>query len=198
MFQTARGVSLPFPEQMQEQYRLTAHCAEIVLSFEKIRPMLLDFISRAEEPFFLALELPVSQDEESALRTCDTDPFHKKVCYLDGQSRQEILDLLSKYGELLLHDGISQFAVASHVTQDDFYIQKYKVICLYSDPPTKYVDLLQAYGLRETDHLLTPWDTFSPAHPGSVQRITVDGRNIFDLYEELVQLGLYVAKTEAE
>ena len=194
MFQTAQGVSIPFSERMQEQYQIFPNCIRFTPSFEKIKPMLLDFIEQIEEPLFIVLELPLNQDEEAALRTRDTDPFHKKVWYLDGQSRQNVLDILAQYGDILLNDGISQFSVASHVTNDDFFIQKYKLIDLFSTTPARFVPLFKKYGLSETSEILTPWDTFSSQHPGTVKRVAHGGKDIFDVHEALVALGMYEAK----
>ena len=53
--------------------------------------------------------------------------LHQEVCYLDGQTRNQIDSILNSYGEILLEDGISQFAIASHVNHEEIFIQKYKL-----------------------------------------------------------------------
>lgn len=198
MFQTAAGVSIPFPEKLREEYQVYAQSVRLIPSFEKIQPLLLDFIIQLEEPLFVVLEMPLNQKEEASLRKQDTDPFHKMVCYLDGQSKGQVQDIIAKYGDILLNDGISQFAVASHTTSDDFFIQKYKLIDIYSKPADKYTALLKKYGLAETSDLLTPWDTFSRVNPGSVRRIQYDGKDIYDVYQALVELGMYTGKVTEE
>lgn len=194
MFETAAGVSIPFPEHIKEEYQIFKHSVRLNLSFEKIKPMLLEFVEQLEEPLFFVLQLPLTQQEEAELRKNGNDLLHQKVCYLDGQSKSQIMEIISNYGELLLNDGISQFAVASHATKDDFFIQKYKLIDIFSNPPSKYVELIKKYGVTETTNLLTVWDTFSHETPGEARRIEMDGKNISDVYDELVKLGLYDAK----
>ena len=198
MFQTAEGVFVPFPQRIKEEYQRWPQAAAFHLSFEKLKPMLLDFIALAEEPLFLVLELPLNQAEEKTLRKADTDAFHKQVCYLDGQSRQQVLDILAEYGDILLNDGISQFAVASHQTGDEFFIQKYKLIHLYSQELERYTALLDKYGLRETTRLTTVWDTFSRESPGRVMRVSRGEQDIYSVYEALVAQGMYIAKVAEE
>lgn len=93
-----------------------------------------------------------------------------------------------------MEDGISQFAIASHVNHEEIFIQKYKLTDLYSPSPRRFIPLLQRYGLTETDHLVTPWDTFSRKAPGECRRISIDGVDVYTIAERLKQQGLYRAK----
>jgi len=194
MFQTASGVSIPFPKKIQEQFEVFEKSLLFNLSFEKFKPLIAEFLEQLSEPLFFVLELPLSQDEEAELRKSNFDPFHKKVCYLDGQSKWQIKAILVAYGDLLLNDGMSQFAIASHETKDEIYIQKYKVTSIFSNHPERYVDFLKKYGLTQTEKLLTPWDTFSRETPGEVWKIEMNGMDGFDVYDALTKEGLYVAK----
>lgn len=194
MFNTADGVSIPFPEKIKEEFEAFEHCVRFNLSFEKIRPMLNEFLDGLQEPLFVVLQLPLTQQEETELRKGESGPLHQKVCYLDGQSKAQVRAILEQYGDLLLNDGISQFAVASHATREEMFIQKYKLIDIYCDNPAIYFGFLIKYGLKQTDKLITAWDTFSYETPGEVCRIEMDRINAFDVYEELVKMGMYEAK----
>lgn len=194
MFQTASGVILPFPEKIKEEFIVLNRCLRFHLSFEKIQPMLDEFIENLAEPLFIVLQFPLSQPEEEELRQSDTDPLHQKVCYLDGQSKQQVKALLQQYGDLLLNDGISQFAVASHTTQEEMFIRKYKLIDIYCGNPEKYFPLMNKYGVAHTDNLVTAWNTFTRETPGEAIRIEKNGINVFDVFNKLVKVGMYVAK----
>jgi len=194
MFQVASGVSVPFPERLKEEFQIFETSILLNLSFEKIKIFIDEFITYLSQPLFFVLEIPMSQQEESEIRKDDTFPFHKKVCYLDGQSSEQIATILKQYGDLLLNDGISQFAIYSHDTKDGVYIQKYKIMSIYSHTPQNYVKFLEKYGLTQTKKLLTAWDTFSHESPGHVERVQIDGMSIFDVYDELIKNGMYVAK----
>jgi len=194
MFQTASGIIIPFPERIKEEFQFFETRILFNLSFEKLKPFIDEFIEQLSEPLFFVLELPVSQQEESELRKDDYCPFHKKVCYLDEQSKEQIRAIFDLYGTLLLNDGISKFAVYSHATDDGIYIQKYKIASIYSHTPVNYIEFLKKYGLTQTENLLTVWDTFSHESPGQAQTIEIDGIGVFDVYDELVKKGMYVAK----
>ena len=198
MFQSALGVTIPFPEKIKEEYQVFEKSILLNLSFEKIESMIDEFLDQLPEPLFFVLEIPLTQQEEAEIRKENTDSFHKKVCYLDGQSKSQIKAILQKHGDLLLNDGMSQFAVASHTTNDEIFIQKYKVISIYCDEPIKYIEFLKKYGLIQTDNLLTAWGTFSHETPGEVRKIEVDGIDVYDIYDELVKMGLYDAKIVEE
>ena len=194
MFQTASGVTIPFPEKIKEEFQVFENSILFNLSFEKLKPLLEEFLSQLSEPLFFVLEMPLSRQEEAELRKEDTDSFHKKICYLDGQSKNQIKAIFNKYGSLLLHDGMSQFAFYSHATKDGVYIQKYKIVRIYGNRPEKYIGLLKNYGLKQTDNLITAWDTFSHETPGEVQRVEIDGIDMYDVRNALLEMGMYVAK----
>lgn len=181
MFQTASGVTIPFPEKMKEEFQVFEHYICFNLSFEKIRPMLDEFLDGLQEPLFIVLQLPLSRDEEEKHRKDDTDPFHQKVCYLDGQSKDKVKAILQQYGDLILNDGFAQLAIASHTTHDEMFIQKYKLIDIYCSNPAVYFNLLKKYGLKQTDKLVTAWDTFFHETPGEVCRVEINGINVFDV-----------------
>ena len=194
MFHTASGVTIPFPDRIKEEFQIFENSILLNLSFEKLEPFIKDIIDQLAEPMFFVLEMPLSQQEESELRNDNTSPFHKKICYLDGQSKKQIYDILVNYGDILFNDGISQFAIYSHVAKDGIYVQKYKIVSLFSSAPERYIDFLKSYNIVQTDNLFTVWDTFSYDAPGEVHKVEINGIGIFDVYRELVKMGMYVAK----
>jgi len=198
MFLAASGVTLPFPEQIKEEFQVFNKSILLNLSIEKLKPLVNDFLDQLSQPISFVLEIPLSQQEEMEYRKNDTDPFHKKVCYLDGLSKAQIEELLHIYEDVLINDGISQFAITSHSTKDEIYVQKYKIISINSPKPANYIEFLKGYGLVQTDDLVTAWNTFSHEAPGEARRVEIDGLTIYDVYDELVKMGMYVAKVAEE
>lgn len=193
MFQTAPGVTIPFPEKIQEQFQVyEGQSIQANISFEKLKFLLTEFYQSLPEPLFFVLQLPLSIQEERQLGYDKI--LHQEVCYLDGQTRNQIDSILNSYGEILLEDGISQFAIASHVNHEEIFIQKYKLTDLYSLSPRHFIPLLQRYGITETDHLSTVWDTFSQETPGECRRISMKGLDVYDIAERLKEQGMYRAK----
>lgn len=193
MFQTAPGVTIPFPDKIQEQFQVyEGKSIYANISFEKLRPILTEFYHNLPEPLFFVLQLPLLMHEERKMG--DSNTFHQEVCYLDGQTKSHIDDIMEKYGQILLEDGMSQFAVASHVNNEEMFIQKYKLTAFYSSSPRRFIPFLQRYGLTETDNLITVWNTFSQETPGECRRVSINGFDVYDVAEQLKKQGMYRAK----
>lgn len=193
MFQTAPGVTIPFPDKIQEEFKVyDGKSIYANISFEKLKPMLTEFYHNLPEPLFFVLQLPLSIHEERKLG--DSNTFHQEVCYLDGQTKSQIDDIIEKYGQILLEDGMSQFAVASHVNNEEIFIQKYKLTAFYSSSPRRFIPFLQRYGLTETDNLITVWNTFSQETPGECRSVSINGFDVYDVAEQLKKQGMYRAK----
>ena len=138
MFQTAPGVTIPFPEKIQEQFQVyEGQSIQANISFEKLKFLLTEFYQSLPEPLFFVLQLPLSIQEERQLGYDKI--LHQEVCYLDGQTRNQIDSILNSYGEILLEDGISQFAIATHGNQEEIIIHKHKSTDVYSLSPQQFV-----------------------------------------------------------
>lgn len=54
MFQTAPGVTIPFPEKIQEQFQVyDGQSIQANISFEKLKSLLTEFYQSLPEPLFL-------------------------------------------------------------------------------------------------------------------------------------------------
>jgi len=95
---------------------------------------------------------------------------------------------------LLFSDGMLQFAIASHESHEEIFIQKYKVVSIYSNTPEKYISLLEKYSLKETGNIVTPWNTFSREYPGECSKICIDGLDVYSVADILKSQGMYRAK----
>ena len=176
MFQTAAGVTVPFSEKLAEQYRQEGDTLTANLSFEKLDSFVRAFYAAIDEPLFLAIH-PDAESEE--------------VWYLDNMTRKQMTTVLDGFGELLYQDGLSAFAIGSLATNEELFVQKYKVLSLYSPQPARFAKLLEKHGVTRTDQLVTAWDTFSEAHPGVAERLEIGGMTVPDAIAELTKIGLY-------
>ena len=138
MFQTAAGVTVPFPEKLSEQYELDGNTITANLSFEKLSDFVHSFYAELDEPLFLAIHPDAESDE---------------VWYLDGMTKKQLTMILDGYGELLYQDGLSAFAIGSLTTEEELFVQKYKVLSIYSETAKRFVPLLKKYGMEPTGHL---------------------------------------------
>lgn len=118
MFQTAAGVTVPYPEKLSEQYLRDGNTITANLSFEKLSDFIHAFYAELDEPLFLAVHPDAEADE---------------VWYLDGMTKKQLTMILDGYGELLCQDGLSAFAIGSLTTEEELFVQKYKVLSIYSE-----------------------------------------------------------------
>ena len=121
MFQTASGVTIPFPEKIREQFQVfEGRAIRANISFEKLKPLITEFYRSLPEPLFFVLEIPLSISEERKFGSSGI--LHHEVCYLDGQTRDQMDSIFNSYGQILLEDGISQFAIASHFSHEEIFV----------------------------------------------------------------------------
>ena len=153
MFQTAPGVTIPFPEKIQEQFQVyEGQLIRANISFEKLRPILTEFYQSLPEPLLFVLQMPLSIQEERQLGCGEI--LHQEVCYLDGQTREQMDSIFHSYGQILLEDGMSQFAIASHASHEDIHSKVqtggflFSVAAPFHPPPTA----LWAYGNQPSLH----------------------------------------------
>jgi hypothetical protein len=193
MFQTAPGVTIPFPNKILEEYQIfKGESIFANVSYEKLSALVTDFYKALPEPLFFVMQLPLSIHEENKMGFRKI--VHQEVLYLDGQTQNQIDTIMASYGQLLLSDGLSQFAIASHKSHEEIFIQTYKVVSIYSETPEKYVGLLTKYGLHETNKLTTAWNTFSQDYPGECRSICMEGLDAYTVADILKKQGMYRAK----
>ena len=193
MFQFATGVKISKPEEIIEGYQLFDEIIRANISFEHLSLIIEEFYASIEEPMFLAIHCPLVQSEEEKIKSVSKN-MHDEVLYLDGCTRLQIENIFQTYGNLLLNDGMSQFAIASHKTGDEIFIRKYKLVDFLGENRLNFIPLLEKYGIVETKNLKTAWDTFTHDTPGECTRIYIDGKDIYDVVSELKEKGLYSAK----
>lgn len=198
MLNMIRGCKVPNAARLSEQYQQTENRFTANVSAEKIADVFAHFISVQSERLFFILELPANYDDEVRLRKYDSSPTHKDIYYIDGLTREQALTLLIRYGELLINDGISQFGFGVHDDSAELMKEKYNVLTLWTNGSGEYQDFFEPHDIPRTDDLITAWDTFSPETPGECERISVDGKDVFSLPDELSDWGIYLAEQREE
>ncbi len=188
MFKTASGVDIPYLERIKEEYAVSENRIMFNISFEKIKPFILDFVSNLSEPLFFIIQKPLK--EKYKPNSFTKGPFKAELLYFDLPTKTQILEVLDLYGEIILNDGMSQFGIQSHDTGDEIFFAKYKIAFIFSKDVEKHSFLLNKYGIRKTSHLITAWDVVSPDSPGKRSKVIVDNKDIIDVAEELKEVSL--------
>ena len=205
MLRMIRGCRVPDPGALEEGFEQKDRSFYANLHAEHIDRAMRAFLLRQKEELFFFLELPTSQEEERKLReewkrqNRDGEaPLHRNVYYWDGITPEAALSLLDAYGELLIQDGMSSFGFGVRRFSAEIQKEKYNMVTLFAREPAQYRDFFPGLGIPERERLTTAWDTFSPTAPGDCFALQVEGRNVFDLAEELKQKGLYFAEHREE
>jgi len=197
-FSLVRGVTVPDLTGIHECYEINQRENSFIftvnISAGNIKRFIKFFCSKLIEPCFLILEVPTNEVNERQLRFEKTAPFHCDVYYCDGLSKQILLALIEKYGELLINDGMVCFGMASHTSHDELYIGRYKVARIFTTDEQHYKSLLNKMNFPLEENIKTVWDNFTRETPGSTSSISVNRKNIYDVIGELKEYGLYLAE----
>lgn len=107
-----------------------------------------------------------------------------------------IRDVLDIVGKILLDDGISQFGVGSHITNDEMMICKYNIVNLYHNDEQSplYDEFFEKHSINKTDNLVTASDMLSSATPGECTMCEQDSRTVYDIPPVFAELGMYMAE----
>lgn len=199
MLNLVKGHQVSLVENLFESFtKLTEHHLTANVHAEKILEVFQHFIVIHDEPLFFILELPVSIDREKVIAKNIIKESHKDVYYIDGCSREECLALLIRYGDLLINDGLSQFGFGGHKSHDEIMLDSYNVVTIYSEELSKFNDFFEPHNIQFVEELVTAWKTFSKTSPGISELYESNGKNVYDLPEELAEWGIYLAETRTE
>lgn len=180
-----------------EQYEIKENYITANVNAGKIEEVFRHFITMQNEPLFFILEIPLNETKENKLRSSDNSPLHMEDYYIDDLDSERSQALLAKYSYLLINDGISRFGFGVHDSSAELMLDKYNVMILqYS--VGGYEDFFGAHNIPQTDKLITAWDTFSYESAGVSEQIKVNGKTVYDLPDELKELGIYRAEIREE
>ena len=198
MLEMIKGCKVPQANQLTEQYERDDKRLIANVNASKIEDVFRHFVAMQQEKLFFILELPASEQDERRLRKSDTDPFHKDVYYIDGLDTDHASTILTRYGKLLINDGMCQFGFAVHDGSAELMLTKYNVMVLWTKEMGRYQDFFQSHGIFRVDNCITAWDTFTAETPGESIRIEIAGKSVFDLPQELTDWGIYLAEQREE
>lgn len=197
-FRLTEGMSVSNLDGLHECYEVKerngTYVFKVNVSAENIAKLIQSFCIGLDEPCFFILEVPTNEKDELELRKKNTDSFHCDVFYWDGLSTSTLLEIVDKYGELLINDGMTCFGFASHHSHDEIYLGRYNIVSIFASDVFRYKDLLDGMSISEEEQIKTVWDNFSKDAPGQTRRIEIGGQDIYSLIDELKNRGLYFAE----
>lgn len=198
MLKLRKGCTVPLTEKLFEGYEKKDNYIYANVDADKIIDTLKHFITIHNEPLFFILELPSKLEDENIIQPKVIDYFHKDVYYIDGCSQENALLLLCQIGELLVNDGMCSFGFGAHYSHNEIMVGKYNLVYIYEAENGKFNDFFDEHDIKEVEHLLTAWDTFTEEYPGETERIMTDGKDIYDIPEIFKAWGMYFAERREE
>lgn len=198
MLEMIQGCKVSKADQLKEQYERKERWLIANVNASKIEHVFQHFITMQQEELFFILELPVNQYDEQRLRMSDIAPFHKNIYYIDRLDKKTALTILTRYGELLIHDGLCQFGFGLFSGSAELMLEKYNIMSLWTREMERYHDFFEAHNIFRVNNCVTAWKTFTEEAPGICSRIEIEGKSVFDLPQELISWGIYLAEQREE
>lgn len=196
-----KGVRVPKAETIHECFEVVDQkkywSFAINVDETNIMPLVRRFCESLPGTGYFILETPLCHEEEKKLRKTERDPCHRHVYFLPYLDRDGMLGILDRFGGLLVQDGMSTFGFASHDNKDEIFVGKYKLtnIFAFSRDLEKYRQMLSDMGIPEEKEIRTAWSTFTKRSPGELERLEVDGMDMYEVAKALEPEGLFLVKT---
>ncbi len=206
MLQMIKGAKVPAAEQLKEGYLLEEYRITANVDADRILPIMEDYLLKNEElPLFFFIETPCNISDETVVGETEDGALlinerHKDIWYLDGIPAQTVRQILAQASDILVHDGLSAFGIGNPVGEE---IGKYKynivqVFCR-EEHAKKYAPIFEGHGIRETQNLITAWETFTQDTPGECGQYANENElTIYDVIDWLKKLGMYRAEVRED
>lgn len=204
MFNLIKGAKINGNIALKEEYEIDGNWIYANISAENIRKVIDKFLEIEKgNRFCLFIEIPANIADENVIGMDDEgfyqlDGRHMDVYYLDNITDEYVVYLLDKFGDILINDGLSHFGILSQSGRE-IGKYKYNVIKAYTrDDLLPLIKVFNSFDLPETDNLVTAWDYFSQDNPGESELYKKDGKTIYDVVDELKEIGLYKCEQREE
>lgn len=197
MFNFIKGAKIRESIVLKEEYEINGNWIYANISAENIRKIIDKFVEIEKgNRFCLFIEIPANIADENVIGM-DNEGFyqleskHMDVYYLDNITDEYVIYLLDEFGDILINDGLSYFGILSQSGRE-IGKYKYNVIKAYTrDDLLPLIKVFDSFDLPETDNLVTAWDYFSQDSPGESELYKKDGKTIYDVVDDLKEIGLY-------
>lgn len=195
MLEMVKGCYVPCADKLKEECMYSNGYITANVNASKIEEIIQHFILMQKERIFFILELSATAEEKIQTDKPFTFALRKSVYYIDGLTNEQALILLTKYGELLINDGICRFGFGVHDNSAEIMLNEYNIMTLWTNNIEKYSLFFASHGIKATDKFISAWDTFSTETPGQCKSIKVNDISVYDLPEKLKEYGMYFAET---
>ena len=200
MIELKECCKVPFPEKLFEEYEIRENAVIANVGCSKVLDMMKRFAHMHASPLFFILEIPSRAYDgitESKIIK-NTDDYD--VYFVDGLSCDQACQYLDAVGHFLLKDGMNLFGIGVHTGGEEIVFGRYNVMTLFTKNADMYRELFSKYGIKETESLVTAWDTFDENNPGECNLYISQqtGKTIYDIPETYKDYGMYLYEQRKE
>ncbi len=198
MLKMIKGCKVKNVNLLKEEYQIFEKGIMGNVNEDKIQDIFKLFISLQNGKLFFILEVPANKVDEELFRNDKTAPFHKNIYYIDGLNSEQAIELLDKFGEILINDGLCNFGFGAHDFSAEIMKLKYNIVSINTKTIDKYSKIFDEISIPQTKLLITAWDTLSANSPGTCKLYKNNGEDIYSVLDQLKNWNIYFAEQTEE
>ena len=199
-FKIIEGLNIAETSGVKSSY-VKENSSEIkcVISAEKIKPIIKKAVKLIKKPYFF-LEVPCTDSQEEKLSEKGESGTHMQLYNLEV-TYDVANAILERYGDLLINDGITNFGFGSLLNETEIYIMPFQNIMLYNkNDASNFEKVLKDCNIPElkSEQFITLDSLLSKDNPADRVLVELDGETVFDVIENLKEVGLTFCDTIKE
>lgn len=191
-FKIIEGLNVSGIDGIKSSYvRINNNEITCVISAEKIKTIVLKAVRAIKKPYFF-LEVPCTDAQEAELSKKGDNGLHMQLYNLEVTT--DVAEaILERYGDLLINDGVTNFGFCSLETETEIYVMPFQNIMLYNKNDVQVFEkILKEQNIVENskDKHITIDSFLSTNNPADRVLVELDGETVFDVIENLKEVGL--------
>lgn len=199
-FKIIEGLNIAETSGVKSSYvKETSSEIKCVISAEKIKSVIKKAVKLIKKPYFF-LEVPCTDSQEEKLSEKGEGGTHMQLYNLEV-TYDVANAILDRYGDLLINDGITNFGFGSLLNETEIYVMPFQNIMLYNkNDASNFEKVLKDFNIPElkSEQFITLDSLLSKDNPADRVLVELDGETVFDVIENLKEVGLTFCDTIKE
>lgn len=199
-FKIIEGLNISSTDGVKSSYvRINDSEITSVISAEKIKAIISKAVKTIKRPYFF-LEVPCTGAQEAELSKKGDSGLHMQLYNLEVTT--DVAEaIIERYGDLLINDGVTNFGFCSLETETEIYVMPFQNIMFYNENNIQvFESILREENISENsiDNHITIDSLLSENNPADRILVELDGETVFDIIENLKEVGLTLCDTIKE
>lgn len=191
-FKIIEGLNISSTDGVKSSYvRINDSEITSVISAEKIKTIVSKAVKTIKRPYFF-LEVPCTEAQEAEFYKKGDSGLHMQLYNLEVTT--DVAEaIIERYGDLLINDGVTNFGFCSLETETEIYVMPFQNIMFYNENNIQvFENILREESISENsiDNHITIDGLLSENNPADRILVELDGETVFDVIENLKEVGL--------